>query len=87
VSVITRCELFAGRAVDEKGINAVLAALAEHPVDRSVAERAGRLRRRSGLRIADALIAATAIEHGLTLVTRNEGDFGKVSGLKIRPPT
>ena len=86
VSVVTRCELFAGHAADEKGIDTVLAALAEHPVDRAVSERAGRLRRRTGLRIADALIAATAMEHGLTLVTRNTGDFAGVQGLKIQPP-
>ncbi len=50
------------------------------PIDRSAAEHAARLRanaRRSGrvLRLADALIAGTAIDHGLTLVTRNIKDF------------
>ena len=85
-SVVTRCELLAGRSADEKVIGLVLGAMREHPVDRAVADRAGRLRRRYGLRTPDALIAATAVEHDLTLVTRNRGDFAAVQGLKVRAP-
>ncbi len=41
--------------------------------------------RRVGARIADMdlLIAATALHHNLTLVTRNLRDFGRVPGLPI----
>jgi predicted nucleic acid-binding protein len=46
------------------------------PVDREVARRWGELQGGSRQWPAiDALIAATAAEHGLTLVTRNESDF------------
>jgi predicted nucleic acid-binding protein len=50
------------------------------PVTESIAERWGRLeakRRRLGqpLNTADGQIAATALEHGLTLATRNLNDF------------
>lgn len=85
-SAVTRCELFAGRSVDERSVDLVLTAMREHPVDRAVAERAGRLRRRHGLRTPDALIAATAMEHGLTLITRNARDFDRVRGLRTRAP-
>jgi predicted nucleic acid-binding protein len=34
----------------------------------------------------DALIAATALERGLTLLTRNRKDFQSVPGLAIQSP-
>lgn len=60
------------------------------PINRSAAEHAARLRanaRRSGrvLRLADALIAGTAMAHGLTIVTRNIRDFDDL-GLDLYNP-
>ncbi len=86
VSAITQAELFAGRATEESRVRLLLAAMIELPVSSAVAERAGRIRRTTTTRLADALIAATAIEHGLTLVTRNATDFEAVRGLRIRTP-
>jgi predicted nucleic acid-binding protein len=47
------------------------------PVDASVADRWGRLLAQAGrpLPAIDSLLAATALAHGLTLVTRNLRDF------------
>jgi predicted nucleic acid-binding protein len=86
-SVLTRCELFAGSRADEAVIGMLLSPFTELPVDRPTAERAGRLRRTAGLRIADAIIAASALEHGLTLVTRNLRDFHDVPELAVRSPS
>ena len=60
------------------------------PVTEPVAERWGRLaaiRQLKGgpLKVADGLIAATALEHDLTLVTRNERDFEGL-GLELFNP-
>lgn len=85
-SVVTRCELFAGSNVDETALHVLLAPFNEIGVERSVAERAGRIRRQTGTKVADALIAATALEHGLALVTRNARDFERVTGLALLPP-
>ncbi len=85
-SVVTRCELFAGRGADERTINRLLAPFTEIPVDRRIAERAGRLRRDLRIRTPDALIAASAIAHKLDLMTRNTRDFARVPGLEVRPP-
>jgi predicted nucleic acid-binding protein len=57
----------------------------EIPVDRRVAERAGLLRRQlPGLRMPDALIAATALVHSLALHTKNARDFKQVPTLRLR---
>lgn len=86
VSAITRAELFSGRGIEERRVRRLLEPLTELPVDRAIAERAGRLRRGTPLRMPDALIAATALEHRLMLVTRNVRDFEPVRGLKLRAP-
>ena len=85
-SVVTRCELFAGKHVNEDVVHTLLGPFDEIDVDRDVAERAGRIRRETGVRTPDALIAASALAQGLTLVTNNVGDFERVPGLSVRHP-
>ncbi|MBS1846687.1 MAG: type II toxin-antitoxin system VapC family toxin [Actinobacteria bacterium] len=82
-SVITRAELFAGNTATGLA-SQLLAPFREVGVDRDIAERAGRVAREFGLRLPDALIAATALEHGLHLSTRNVKDFESVRGLRLR---
>lgn len=84
-SVVTRAELFAGNSATGL-VSELLSPFRELPVDRAVAERAGRIRREHDVRLPDALIAATAAEHGLTVVTRNVSDFARVRGVRTRPP-
>lgn len=83
VSAITRAELFSGRQPEERRIRRLLEAMIDIPVDSPIAERAGRIRRTSPVRLPDALIAATAIERRLVLVTRNVRDFEGIQGLRI----
>lgn len=82
-SVITRAELVAGTTASA-AVADLLAPFREIAVDRAVAERAGRIRREAGVRLPDALIAATALEHDLALATRNDRDFSRVRGLRRR---
>jgi predicted nucleic acid-binding protein len=82
-SVVTRAELFAGNTATNLSTQ-LLAPFKELNIDRVVAERAGRVAREFGVRLPDALIAATALEHGLGLVTRSRKDFEMVRGLRIR---
>jgi toxin FitB len=59
-------------------------------VDQRVADRWGLLRARAqaigrSLSVIDALLAATALEHDLTMVSRNVSDF-QVVGLAVVNP-
>lgn len=84
VSAVTRAELYAGRAAEESVVDQLLATFHEIDIDRAIAEQAGRLRRTARLPMPDALIASTALAHGLTLLTRDARRFDRVSGLETR---
>lgn len=55
------------------------------PVDLPVARRCARLHVPDRKSERDALIAATALVHGMTVVTRNEADF-KATGVSLINP-
>ena len=60
------------------------------PVTKAIADRWGQITiqaKRKGITVAtaDGLIAATAIEHGLTLVTRNVKDFEGIAVPPLNP--
>jgi predicted nucleic acid-binding protein len=53
-------------------------------VDRAIAELSGVIRRRHGVDVADALIAATAVILAVPLMTRNRRHFEGIKSLKLR---
>ncbi|WP_211455379.1 type II toxin-antitoxin system VapC family toxin [Collimonas antrihumi] len=55
------------------------------PVDTAVAQRSARLHVPDPRPVRDGLIAATALVHGMTVVTRNSGDF-EPTGVAILNP-
>lgn len=76
VSAITRAEVLAGcAAADEKAARALLDRFAQIPIDAEVTDLAARFRRDHRLKLPDALQAAAAVLHGMTLATRNVKDF------------
>lgn len=86
ISVITRTELLAGDERQEVSVDALLEDCDEVGIDPEIARRAGRVKRQTGLQIADALIAATALERKLPLMTRNRRHFSQVAGLRLHTP-
>ena len=78
---------FSGLKAEEKAALEVLfRRLTVHPLDTAVIDRAITLRQQRKMGLADAIIAATAIVHGVPLVTANVGDFKHVEGLKLVDP-
>jgi toxin FitB len=67
-------------------LQTVVASTVEAPLDEEIIEKAIVLRQQKKMGLGDAIIAATALEYGLPLVTRNEDDFKHISGLKIINP-
>ena len=71
---------------DRQALERFFAAARVLPIDVPVLERAVVLRQQRRMSLGDALIAATALVHGLTLVTRNTDDFRWVTDLVLLDP-
>lgn len=55
-------------------------------MDENIANKAIELRRKINIKLADAVIAATAIMHNLKLATKNTDDFKGIEGIEIIDP-
>lgn len=97
ISAISHAEVIAGvyGATDparaETGYRSFLQDVTILPFTDTIGEEYGRVRfdlKRRGLLIPvqDMLIAATAIHHGLTLVTNNRKDFERIINLTLYTP-
>lgn len=89
VSVVTMVEVLGYHlltAEEEADLRELLKDLTIFAADIMVAERAVALRQKQKMGLGDAIIAATALVHGLPLVTRNVDDFKHVAGLEITNP-
>ncbi|GHV77718.1 hypothetical protein AGMMS49942_25390 [Spirochaetia bacterium] len=57
-----------------------------HPLSEIVVRHTIALAKKSKIKLPDAIVAATALIEGFTLVTRNVDDFKKVEGLNLLNP-
>ncbi len=64
----------------------IVASMVELELNPDVIERTISLRQQRKMHLADAVIAATALENNLALITRNIADFKHVAGLKLINP-
>jgi predicted nucleic acid-binding protein len=90
VSAVTVAELFAARRtrepVERKRVEKLLSLFIIVPVDMSISVLAGELRRDYGLSLPDAIVAATALNLGLVLVTRNIRHYQRIPNLRLEVP-
>jgi predicted nucleic acid-binding protein len=89
MSIISRIELL-GFAFPEPVDEAKAVKFVEEstllPLSDEVADLAIEIRKKHKTKLGDTLIAATAIAHNLSLLTRNDADFKNIEGLKIINP-
>ncbi len=89
ISVITKIEVlgFDDLPVKMQAIEEFVNTATLLSLDESVTKQAIILRREyKNLKLGDAIIAATAINYGLALITHNTKDFNKIYNLQIIDP-
>jgi predicted nucleic acid-binding protein len=89
ISVITRIEVLGwpGQSVDAfRRAKSLLDQFLEQALTNEIADRCIALRQQRRITIPDAVVAATAQELNLPLVTRNTDDFRWIEGLELINP-
>ena len=88
VSAISRVEVLSFTqltAADAVAFAAMFLLLPQLPITDAVLDQAIKVRQQFRLKTPDAIVAATALEHGLDLVTADQG-FRRVAGLTVIDP-
>jgi predicted nucleic acid-binding protein len=89
LSAITKIELLGFDTPDTDQMNFLQEAIGNGvvlPIDDPVINTTISLRKKRKVKLPDAIIAATALVHHLTLLSRNTRDFGRVEMLEHLDP-
>jgi len=83
ISVISQIELLCWKtdSIKEQQVKDFIADSNIRNITPSVVVCCANIRRSNKIKTPDAIIAATAIAHGYTLITNNEKDFININGL------
>ena len=90
ISFITRIEAWVynpSEASVQLAIRSILEASSELSMSEEILLKTVEIRKKAKIKLPDAVIAATAIIHSLTLLSDNDSDFLKVGELKYINPT
>jgi len=85
LSVINKIELLGFSKVEQDLIDFV-ACSNIHPMDDAIVDKTIEVRSLYKIKLPDAVIAATALQNGLVLVSRNKKDFKNIQGLEVIDP-
>lgn len=89
ISVITEIELLCWKTANENDLKILHSFVASVPVfelETEVKLKTAEIRKKYKIKLPDAIIAATALTHQLTLLSRNTKDFSKIEGLPLINP-
>lgn len=85
ISFINRIEVL-GYALSDKNEEDFIDTSSIYYIDDEIINRTIQLRRDNKIKVPDAIVAATAMVYGLTLLTRNTSDFKNIENLKLENP-
>lgn len=71
---------------DERRLSLWFHRIAIHEIDDEILYGAAQIRRAHRSKLGDSIIAATALAHGLKLVTRNAKDFRYIRDIEVIDP-
>ena len=89
MSTITEIELLSWKSVSETDNEIIKKFIGDSKVielEPAIKMKASEIRKKTGIKLPDAIIAATALVYNLTLITRNVKDFKKVGEISIVNP-
>jgi len=88
ISVISQIELLCWKTdtIKEQQVKDFIADSVIFNINANVIAHCVSIRRNKKVKTPDAIIAATAMSHGYTLITNNERDFANITGLNIINP-
>jgi predicted nucleic acid-binding protein len=89
VSVISKIEVLGYHLLtpqERQGLERFFAASALLPLTEEIVRHTVHLRQQRRISLGDSIIAATALVHGLTLLTHNADDFSGIPALNVVDP-
>jgi predicted nucleic acid-binding protein len=90
ISIINRIELLSWKELKGeklKNVSVFITEINELALSEDIVDQTIKIRKGVSIRLPDAIIAATAIVHGITLLSDNDKDFSRISGLHYLNPT
>lgn len=89
ISVITKIEFLGWNKHTEQGYllsKEILAEAEAIELNKIITEKAIDIKRKTNLKLGDAIIGATALEYEFILITRNIKDFQRITGVELFNP-
>lgn len=89
MSVISEIELLCWKTPTDKDLEILHNFINDSKVfelDKDIKRKTADIRKAHRIKLPDAIIAATALVHDLTLLTQNVGDFKKIMGIELINP-
>lgn len=89
ISAITEIELPCWKTATEKDLEVLHAFINDTVVfelEKDIKLKTAEIRKANQIKLPDAIIAATALVNGLTLLTRNVRDFQTIKGISLINP-